>query len=130
MRRTSADRKNLLLPGLSLLTSLGTLVCCALPALLVTLGAGATLAGLVSAAPQLIWLSAHKNIVFAVAAVLLAAAGALQWRNRHAPCPIDPAQARACKILRRAGWWLWGLSLALYLTGFFFAFVAVRIFYG
>jgi len=96
----------------------------------VTLGAGAALAGLVSAVPQLIWLSAHKNIVFAVAATLLVAAGTLQWRNRQAPCPIDPPQARACIFLRKAGWWLWGLSFALYLTGFFFAFVAARIFYG
>ncbi|MDP2205864.1 MAG: hypothetical protein Q8K65_06100 [Alphaproteobacteria bacterium] len=130
MSAASDNRKKLLLPGLSLLTSLGTLVCCALPALLVTLGAGATLAGLVSAAPQLVWLSAHKNAVFTVAGALLAIAGAVQWRNRHAPCPADPTQARACMFLRRAGWWLWSLSLALYLTGFFFAFIAARIFYG
>ena len=37
---------------LSLLTSGGTLVCCALPALLVALGAGATLASLVAAVPH------------------------------------------------------------------------------
>ncbi|MDY0008939.1 MAG: hypothetical protein RBS08_04465 [Bdellovibrionales bacterium] len=130
MPRGSIDRKNLLLPGLSLLTSLGTLVCCALPALLVTIGAGAALAGLVSTMPQLVWLSAHKPVVFGVAGILLAIAGFIQWRNRHAPCPIDPAQARACRFLRRAGWWIWGFALAVYLTGFFFAFIAVHIFYG
>lgn len=124
------NRKNLLLPGLSLLTSLGTLVCCALPALLVTLGAGAALAGLVSTVPQLVWLSQHKEIVFSVAALLLIVAGAVQWKNRHAPCPADPAQARACALLRRAGWWIWGFAAVVYLTGFFFAFVAVRVFYG
>ena len=36
-----------ILPSLSLFTSVGTLLCCALPALLVTLGMGAALAGFV-----------------------------------------------------------------------------------
>ena len=40
----------------ALLASSGTLVCCVLPAVMVSLGAGATLAGLVTAVPQLIWL--------------------------------------------------------------------------
>ena len=40
----------------SLLASSATLVCCVLPAVLVSLGAGAVLVGLVSAFPQLVWL--------------------------------------------------------------------------
>ena len=123
------DKKSLLLPGLSLLTSMGTLVCCALPALLVTLGAGAALAGLVSTVPQLVWLSAHKPVVFAVAGIMLCLAGFWQWKNRHAPCPADPAQAAVCMRLRKAGWWIWGFAVAVYAVGFFFAFIAVRIFY-
>lgn len=120
-------KQNLLVPGLSLLTSLGTLVCCALPALFVTLGAGAALAGLVSSFPQLVWLSAHKVAVFSIAGVMLVLAGAVQWKNRHAPCPAGPAQALACKRLRMAGCWIWGAALAVYATGFFFAFIAPRI---
>ena len=123
------DKKSLLLPGLSLLTSMGTLVCCALPALLVTLGAGAALAGLVSTVPQLVWLSAHKPMVFAVAGIMLCLAGFWQWKNRHAPCPADPAQAAVCLRLRKASWWIWGFAVAVYAVGFFFAFIAVRIFY-
>jgi len=121
------DKKSLLMPGFSLLTSMSTLICCALPALLVTVGAGAALAGLVSTVPQLIWLSAHKKAVFAVAGIMLALAGALQWKNRNAPCPTDPAQAAACKKLRRISWWIYGLSVLIYATGFFFAFIAVKI---
>lgn len=128
MMQTQINKKqNLLVPGLSLLTSLGTLVCCALPALFVTLGAGAALAGLVSSFPQLVWLSAHKAAVFSIAGVMLVLAGAVQWKNRHAPCPADPAQALACKRLRMAGRWIWGAALAVYATGFFFAFIAPRI---
>lgn len=123
------DRISLLAPTLSLLTSFGTLICCALPALLVTLGMGAAVAGLVSAVPQLVWLSAHKEIVFGIAGSMLLLAGSLQWKNRHAPCPADPAQAAACKRLRKASWWIWGISVALYATGFFFALIAVNLFF-
>lgn len=123
------DKKSLFLPGISLLTSMGTLVCCALPALLVTLGAGAVLAGIVSTVPQLVWLSAHKGAVFTLAGALLCLSGIWQWKNRHAPCPADPDQAAACMRLRKASWWIWGFSVALYATGFFFAFIAVRVFY-
>ena len=53
-----------IVPMLGLFTSLGTLLCCALPALLVTLSMGATLVGLVSYIPFLITLSEHKLWVF------------------------------------------------------------------
>lgn len=115
------------LPTLSLFTSLSTLVCCALPALLVTLGMGAALAGLVTAVPQLVWLSEHKALTFGTAGVLLAGAGYMLWRARNAPCPADPAQARACMRMRRFSVWTYGASLALYLIAAFFAFLAADL---
>jgi hypothetical protein len=54
----------------SLFTSSGTLVCCALPALLVALGAGAALSSLVSAVPALVVLSEYKEAVFIFAGVM------------------------------------------------------------
>ena len=65
---------------LALFASSGTLVCCALPALLVALGAGAALSSLVSAVPQLVWISENKGAVFTAAGLMLATAGAVQWR--------------------------------------------------
>lgn len=109
---------------LSLLASGGTLVCCALPALLVSLGLGAALAGLVSAVPALVWVSEYKAPVFGVAALLLAAAGALQWRLRTAPCPVDPALRQACLRTRRWSRWVWAGAVAMFAVGAFFAFVA------
>ena len=50
---------------LSLFTSFGTLLCCALPSLLVLLGLGATVASFLSAVPWLVTVSRHKNWVFA-----------------------------------------------------------------
>src|SRR5947199_6824491 len=58
---------------LSLFTSLGTLLCCALPSLLVLFGLGATVASALSAAPWLVALSRHKNVTFLAAGVLIAA---------------------------------------------------------
>ena len=60
----SISYKNLIVPTLSLFSSLGTLVCCALPSLFVVLGAGAVLAGLVSSLPLLIILSKYKIFTY------------------------------------------------------------------
>ena len=109
---------------LSLFTSFGTLICCALPALLVSLGMGAVMAGLIEAVPGITWLGKHKITVFTVAGVVLLASGAWQWHARSLPCPADPAQARACARLRMIGWSLWGLSVALLAIGAFFDFFA------
>ncbi len=119
--------KSHVLPFLSLFTSVGTLLCCALPALLVTIGAGAALAGLVSAIPQLVVISTYKVEVFAIAGVLICLTGIYQWKMRNAPCPLDPQQALACKRMRSTNKYVFMLSLLLYSVGFFFAFIASRI---
>lgn len=113
---------------LSLFTSLGTLVCCALPALLVALGMGAALAGLVGAVPQIVWLSENKLWLFGAGAILLAGGGYLQWRARFEPCPLDPGLARACAAARRSSKALYFVSLGIYSIGAFFAFAAPLVF--
>lgn len=114
---------------LSLFTSTGTLICCALPALLVSIGAGAVMAGLIEAVPQLVWLGKHKAAVFGVAGALLVISGLWQWHARTLPCPADKAQAAACARARQISWIVWGLSVAFFAIGFFFAFLAAAIFY-
>jgi hypothetical protein len=109
---------------LSLFGSLGTLVCCALPALLVSLGLGAVMAGLASNVPGLIWISEHKTGVFAFASLMLVLNGAFLWVNRNAPCPIDPELRDACLRGRKFSRNFYFFSLALFATGFFFAYLA------
>ena len=109
---------------LSLFTSSGTLICCALPALLVAVGAGATLSALISAAPQLVWLSQYKASVFGAAGLMLILAGFFQWRARFAPCPVDPALAQACLHTRKISLLVYLISLGIFLLGGFFAFIA------
>jgi hypothetical protein len=116
-------RRNLGVAVLTLLASSGTLVCCVLPAVMVALGAGAALAGLVTAVPQLVWLSEHKATVFGLAALLLTLSGMLLWRARTLPCPSDPALAAACTRLRRASVVLWSIAAACVALGAMFAFV-------
>lgn len=107
----------------SLFATSSTLVCCAIPALLVALGAGAALSSLVSVFPQVVWLSEHKEVVFAFAGLMMVGSGVLQWRNRHAPCPTDPSLRNACMRTRRVSLWVYGVSVGFFLIGGWFAFV-------
>ena len=114
---------------LSLFTSTGTLICCALPALLVSLGAGAVMAGIIETLPQITWFGKHKTEIFIFAALMIALSGFLQWRAKSLPCPADPVAARACNRTRRISWVIWWVSIAAFLIGGFFAFFAHLVFF-
>ena len=116
-------RRNVGVATGSLLASSATLLCCVLPAVLVSLGAGAALVGLISTFPQLVWLSEHKVGVFSVAGILLVASGILIRKARDLPCPADPKAARSCERLRRISAVLYGISAVSFLLGALFAFV-------
>jgi hypothetical protein len=114
-------------PYLSLLTSFSTLVCCALPALLVALGMGATLVATVSAVPQLIWISEHKVGVFVFAGSMLMLTFLMRGLSANRSCPVDPELGAACNSSKRYSTIVFGLSCAIYLVGGFFAFIAPLI---
>jgi hypothetical protein len=120
-------RRDALLGALALFTSFGTLFCCALPVALVTLGAGAVMAGLVAAAPQIVVLSEFKTTIFAAAGMMLVIAAVAHRAARRAPCPADPALAASCLRLRRASSWLVAGAGIVYAIGFFFAFIAADL---
>ena len=118
--------RNLVLPSLSLFTSISTLLCCALPALFVFLGAGAMLTGILSNAPFLVVISKYKVILFTFSGLLLLIAGYLIWYSRNAPCPADPLKARACRRFRTISLVIYFFSLFIYFLGFFFAFIITK----
>ena len=124
---TTALTRNVLLSAATLLSSAGTLVCCVLPAILVALGAGAALAGLVAAFPQLVWLSEHKPLVFGIALALLIASGGATWYARTLPCPTEPVAAKSCQRLRRINVALYSIALVSFALGFAFAFILPRL---
>ena len=109
MKANNQLQKNIWVSFFSLFTSMSTLVCCALPALLVSVGLGATMVGLVSTFPSLIWLSENKLLVFSGSFIMLAISSFFQYRARFLPCPIDANEARACTTAR-----LWSKRVTLF----------------
>ncbi len=105
---------------LLLFTTSGTLLCCAIPIILVTLGLGASVATLASAAPWIITLSQYKGWMFLSSAILIG----LSFWAIHRPgrtCPTDPVLAAACNradiwnrrfIMLSGGMWLIGFIAA------------------
>jgi mercuric ion transport protein len=112
---------------LSLFTSLGTLLCCAIPSLLVLFGLGATVASVLSEAPWLVTMSHHKHWVFIVAGLLISGnfvyiyAVAPRLRAENAACdPNDPAACQAASRFSRVVLWI---SAVLYMAGGFSAYL-------
>jgi mercuric ion transport protein len=109
----------------SLFTSLSTLLCCALPSLLVLLGLGATVASLLSTVPWLVTLSRHKGWTFAVSGVLIALSFVntyyLAPKLRNDQCDADDPNACA-EVSRLSKGLLWA-SAGIYVVGFFVAYV-------
>jgi len=116
-----------LVSTLALFGSFSTLFCCALPALLVSIGAGAAVIGLVSTFPQLVWLSEHKVGLFIFAGCMLTLSGIMRYITRNAPCPADPDKAKSCQRMRRWSLGIFLFSLTMYCIGFYFAFIAYRL---
>jgi hypothetical protein len=82
-----------------------------------------SLSGFGGNSPSLVVLSEYKEIVFGFCTFMLGISGYLQWRNRYAPCPVDPDQRDTCLKTRRMSVWIYGVSVIIFLTGAFFAFI-------
>ena len=115
--------KSKALAVLSLFTSSGTLLCCALPTLLVTLGLGAVVAGAVSSVPGLATLTRHKLWVFLVGGLLLGLNWALAFRHPAAACPVDGGESACDSASRFSRIVLW-ISTIVFLIGFTMAYLA------
>ena len=127
MRKAKLAFRETAAPTVALVTSLSTLVCCTLPAVMITLGMGAALSSLTSNVPQLIWLSAHKPLVFGGSFVLLCLAWLVRYLTRNMPCPADPAQAKACARMRSIGGWVLYIGFGVWAIGAFSAFILPKL---
>ena len=123
---TSLKNNETRVTWLALFTTLGTLVCCALPITLVVLGLGATMASLVTTVPFLVTLSQHKVLVFAISGTLLSLSGWLLYRSGR-ECPTDPTLAAMCNKAEKWNRRIFRLSVALWGIGFFAAFLALPL---
>jgi len=122
---TVTTRRSAALSYFSLFTSVGTLLCCALPSLLVLLGLGASVASMLSSVPWLVKLSQHKQWTFSVSGILIALSFANMYyiapRFRADECTADDPSACA-DASRLSKTILWG-SAVIYAIGFFVAYV-------
>ncbi len=118
---TDPHARNVGVAAGALLASASTLICCVLPAVLVAMGAGAVVVSLVSAVPQLIWLSEHKAWVFGGTGVVLIAVGWTLWHARRLPCPVEPEAAIRCERLRRRSQITYAVAIIAFMTGALFA---------
>tara|TARA_B100000780_G_scaffold197810_1_gene139737 strand:+ start:1136 stop:1540 length:405 start_codon:yes stop_codon:yes gene_type:complete len=117
------NRSNTIVNYLSLFTSSGTIFCCALPALLVSIGAGASLSSLIGIFPQLVILSVYKVPVFIGAFIMLMISGVMQYHARSLPCPVDKEMAKLCSQTRKLSLTIFYISVGIFLIGFIFAFI-------
>lgn len=110
----------------TLFASSGTLICCALPIILVTLGMGATVAALTSALPFLIVLSQYKIWVFIFSGLMLSVSAWFIYRPNQS-CPTDPQQALACATAKTWNKRIYWFSTIIWGIGFFAAFLALPL---
>jgi mercuric ion transport protein len=115
-----------LLNYFSLFSSFGTLVCCALPSVLVLLGMGSAVASLLSAAPWLVSLSRHKIWTFSIAGALIAASFFVTYivaprLRQDEVCAADDS-VTCGDVSKVSQFILWGSTL-IWSCGFFVAYL-------
>jgi mercuric ion transport protein len=125
MRTLVTSKRSAVLNYFSLFTSLSTLLCCALPSLLVLFGLGASVASILSFMPWLVTLSQHKQLTFGVSGVLIA----LSFVNIYYISPRIGAKEcsadnpSACEEASRLSRILLWVSAFIYAVGVFVAYV-------
>lgn len=119
-------RRAALLNYFSLFSSFSTLICCALPSVLVLLGMGTAVASMLSAAPWLVSLSRHKIWTFSIAGALIACSFLMTYfiaprlQDGETCDARDPTTCGEVSKLSRL--LLWG-SAVIYAGGFFVAYL-------
>lgn len=112
---------------LVLFASSTTLICCALPILLVTLGLGAVSAALFANLPFLVTLAQYKAWMFAASGAVLTLTAWLLYRPGRA-CPADPELAAQCEWAHRWNLMLFRVSTGIWGLGFAAAYLALPIY--
>ena len=105
---------------LTLFITSGTLLCCTLPILLVSLGFGAVVAGLNYNIPGLMFLAEHKLWTLSLSALLLLFLAWVIWRPNQV-CPADFELATYCQKAKLWNQRIFWVSVAMWVIGFFFS---------
>ncbi len=111
---------------LALFVSGGTLICCALPIVLVSLGFGAVAASLFYNIPGLLFLAEQKAWTLGLSASLLAVLAWLVWRPGQS-CPADPQLAALCTRARTWNRRIFFVGVVIWGIGFFFSYLILPL---
>ena len=109
---------------LTLFTSLSTILCCALPIILVMLGMGAVFASLTANFPFIIWIAQQALYLFLIAGLLMAISGYFIFL-RPQSCPADAKLAAICTKSKKFNKIIWWISLVILLVAFFFKYLLI-----
>ena len=118
--------KQRLVSFLSLFTSTGTLLCCALPAALAAVAGGAAVGTMLSVLPWLIPLSRHKGWLFVVAGVLIVFNGVLVLKP-HGKLACSITGGKGCEVAGGFSKAMLWISTGIYTIGVAFAYAVVPI---
>ena len=126
-----AEKNSLAVSMLALLASSGTLVCCALPIILVSVGLGSVVAALNVQMPFLSSLAEYKLWIFMLSGGLLLLSAWQLYATRNT-CPADPKLAAACTQIKSVTTKLFVVAGVIWLIGFIAAYIAlpVRVWLG
>ncbi len=107
---------------LSLFTSTGTLICCALPALIATFAGGAAVTSMITNFPWLVPLSANKGWIFLGSGIMLILSGVLVYRPKgKIACSVTGGNG--CEIAGTFTKTMFWLSISIFSIGAFFAYL-------
>ena len=112
---------------ISLFASSSTLICCALPAVFIVIGAGATFASIISVFPFLVVISKYKVSITLVSLLILVFAGYINYRTYYLPCPADPELGRICLQTRKRSRSIYYFSVTLFTFATIFTYLIPNI---
>lgn len=118
--------KESLLPFFGLFTSVSTILCCALPIILVTLGIGAVFANLTASLPFITWLAERSLYLFTIATNLLLIGGYFIFIKPQT-CPADKKLAEICNKTKKFNKIVWWMSIIILAISFFFKYILILL---
>lgn len=100
-----------------------TLLCCALPIFLVSLGLGSVVASIYGEYfPWLKWFGLNEGLTFGLTAIMLSVATWFLYRRGRA-CPVDPEMAKICSNAHKWNIRFYWSAVIVWLIGAFAAFI-------
>lgn len=119
-------KKSLFISIFALLASSGTLICCALPIIIVSIGFGSVMVALNTQWPIFGALTQYKIWIFVASGGLLLLSAWQLYATRNI-CPADPKLADTCKRIKSLTAKLFVVAGIIWVIGFIAAYVALPI---